>query len=399
MTKGRAEIFGSELVLKKTYTFTDRNIAIFTWHGCTLELSGTGIVMPYVSDTSPMRTYLDVHASLEEKRRQAKLSGHAGPVVMIVGPVDAGKSTLCHILLNYAVRRGHVPIFADLDVGQTSVSVPGSISAAPLTECIDPVSGIPWSLPLSYFYGSVTPSDQPDWYKECARMLFSTIKQRLSMQADTRASGVIINTCGWIDGLGFKLLTATMLTVEPDVVLVLGEERLHVELEGFLRTSSASSLKKKPELVKIPKSGGAMSRTAAVRRELRMDRYRQYFYGTAGDLQPINLDLHFNDLKIYRAEEIPPAPASALPVGMEATQQEALKVVPIKPSAALEDCIVAVLYATSEADILTANVAGFLRVVDVSLPKERITFLAPTPGPLPSMYLLLGDSKMKWQDN
>ena len=37
---------------------------------------------------------------------------------MITGPVDVGKSTLCRILLNYAVRLGRRPIYCDLDIGQ-----------------------------------------------------------------------------------------------------------------------------------------------------------------------------------------------------------------------------------------------------------------------------------------
>lgn len=37
---------------------------------------------------------------------------------MVVGPTDIGKSTLCRMLLNYAVRLGRRPIFVDLDVGQ-----------------------------------------------------------------------------------------------------------------------------------------------------------------------------------------------------------------------------------------------------------------------------------------
>lgn len=37
-----------------------------------------------------------------------------GPAVLIVGPTDVGKSTLSRILLNYAVRLGHRPIFVDL---------------------------------------------------------------------------------------------------------------------------------------------------------------------------------------------------------------------------------------------------------------------------------------------
>ena len=34
------------------------------------------------------------------------------------GPTDVGKSTLCRILLNYAVRMCHQPVLVDIDVGQ-----------------------------------------------------------------------------------------------------------------------------------------------------------------------------------------------------------------------------------------------------------------------------------------
>ncbi len=40
--------------------------------------------------------------------------------VMVVGPTDVGKSTMCKQLLNYAVRMGRKPCFVDLDVGQVS---------------------------------------------------------------------------------------------------------------------------------------------------------------------------------------------------------------------------------------------------------------------------------------
>ena len=38
--------------------------------------------------------------------------------VLVVGPPDVGKSSVCKILLNYAVRMGRQPCFVDVDVGQ-----------------------------------------------------------------------------------------------------------------------------------------------------------------------------------------------------------------------------------------------------------------------------------------
>ena len=72
--------------------------------------------------------YLNCHAGLEQLRRKAEADSELrGPVLMVVGPTDVGKSTLCRLLLNYAVRMGRRPIFVDLDVGQGHVSIPGTI--------------------------------------------------------------------------------------------------------------------------------------------------------------------------------------------------------------------------------------------------------------------------------
>lgn len=38
-----------------------------------------------------------------------------------MGPTDVGKSTLCRLLLNYAVRVGRRPTLVELDVGQSGV--------------------------------------------------------------------------------------------------------------------------------------------------------------------------------------------------------------------------------------------------------------------------------------
>jgi len=71
--------------------------------------------------------YLNVHAALEELRKKSEIDNKKGPVTMVVGPTDVGKSTLCRMLLNYAVRASRRPIFVDLDVGQGQISVPGTI--------------------------------------------------------------------------------------------------------------------------------------------------------------------------------------------------------------------------------------------------------------------------------
>ena len=75
-----------------------------------------------------MVMYLNCHAALEQLRRKTDAAATTrGPIVMVVGPTDVGKSTLCRTLLNYAIRSERKPIFIDLDVGQNSITIPGNI--------------------------------------------------------------------------------------------------------------------------------------------------------------------------------------------------------------------------------------------------------------------------------
>lgn len=133
LKSGSAELFGVELAIDHEYTLRDKKLAIFTWYGCTLEISGpTPPDVAYASEETPMSSYLNIHSQLQRRRELAVAKRSSGPRVLVAGPVDAGKSTLTQILLNYALRLGEKPTFVDLDVGQGGLSVPGTIAASPL---------------------------------------------------------------------------------------------------------------------------------------------------------------------------------------------------------------------------------------------------------------------------
>ena len=50
----------------------------------------------------------------------------------MAGPTDVGKSTICSYLLNCAVRMNRQSCFVDLDVGQSSVSITGTMGESGL---------------------------------------------------------------------------------------------------------------------------------------------------------------------------------------------------------------------------------------------------------------------------
>lgn len=127
LVEGLAELFGTELRLEKKYTFSKgAKVAVFTFHGCTLKLYGKPEV-EYVATETPMTLYSNLSNALEGLRVAAANEDKFGPNVLIAGPGDVGKTTLCRILLNNAVRFDRKPVYVDLDLGQGSITIPGNI--------------------------------------------------------------------------------------------------------------------------------------------------------------------------------------------------------------------------------------------------------------------------------
>ena len=58
------------------------------------------------------------------------------------------------------------------------------------------------------------------------------------------AAGMLINTMGWVDGLGFELLLHTITAMKANIVLVVGEDRLLTQLrtKWQVRTHTQQSL-------------------------------------------------------------------------------------------------------------------------------------------------------------
>ncbi|KAI5280299.1 Cleavage polyadenylation factor subunit clp1, partial [Ascosphaera aggregata] len=163
LVRGTAELFGTELALGQTYTFSAMKGAIYTWHGCELAISqgepiaslATGLSsasttatgpgpglggcqVEYIAEETPMMEYANVHFGLETIREKARQAGKEGPRVLILGPNDAGKTSLTKVLTAYATKRGRQPIVVNLDPSEGMLSVPpGGLTATALRTMID----------------------------------------------------------------------------------------------------------------------------------------------------------------------------------------------------------------------------------------------------------------------
>ncbi|XP_043940040.1 polyribonucleotide 5'-hydroxyl-kinase Clp1 isoform X2 [Protopterus annectens] len=382
LLSGLTEMFGTELTHKKKFTFdSGSKVAVFTWHGCTVQLTGSTEVA-YVARETPMLLYLNCHAALEQMRHQAECEDERGPRVMVVGPTNAGKSTLCRLLLNYAVRMGRRPTFVELDVGQGSISIPGTMGALYIERPADVEEGFSVQASLVYHFGSTAPGTNIKLYNKITSRIAEVFNQRCEVNRKAAVSGCVINTCGWVKGSGYQALVHTASAFEVDVVIVLDQERLYNELKRDL-----------PHFVKtvlLPKSGGVVERSKDFRRESRDERIREYFYGFRGCFFPHAFDVKFSDVKIFKIGA-PTIPDSCLPLGMSQEDNQ-LKLVPVTPGRDLIHHLLSVSTAEStDENLVETSVAGFIVVTGVDTERQIFTVLSPAPRPLPKNILLIMD--------
>ncbi|XP_065581997.1 protein CLP1 homolog isoform X2 [Artemia franciscana] len=327
--------------------------------------------------------YLNTHAVLEQLRRKAEAEEGRGPIVMVVGPADVGKSTLCRMMLNWGVRMGRKPLFVDLDVGQGNISIPGTIGAVMVERPAMPGDGYNLNAPLVYHYGHISPEKNLELLKIVTSKLASFVLQKFETNKRVAHSGMIINTCGWVKGDGYKLLTHAASAFEVDLIVVLDQERLYNEL-----------IRDMPNFVKVvfqPKSGGAVERNRQFRISTRESKVRQYFYGPKNTLFPQNVQVNFDDIKVFKIGA-PKVSAALLPEGMMPDENSMTRIVPVSPGPDLLHHIMAMSYAEStEEDLLTTNVLGFVCVLNVDTEKQKLTLLSPHPAPLPRNIFLISD--------
>ncbi|KAI5069276.1 hypothetical protein GOP47_0015577 [Adiantum capillus-veneris] len=377
LVSGAAEIFGYDLPPARWLVFPPAHkFAVFSWTGATIEVDGSTDSI-YTENETPMQSYLDVHHLLENKRDQAaKGASSFGPRVIVVGPTDSGKSSLSKMLLGWTSKQGRKPLFVDLDLGQNALTIPGTISAIFVDEPVDPVNGFPLEAPLVYFYGHTSPKGNPDLYKSLMTELAHSSVSQLKRHPEKQSAGMIINTMGWVNDLGYKLLLDAIDSFNADVILVLGQKELHKnllsEFEGRLSM----------DIIYICKSEGVVTRDQKLRQWTRNSKMKEYFYGVSSTLLPQQNSIRFSDIHIFQFGSC---------VGVDP-----MHLSPVKISQDLVYSVLAVSYAKEPRQLLSSILAGFIYIIEVDFTSKRLWYVAPCPGRLPNNLLLKGS--LLWSD-
>lgn len=315
---GTAELFGTELAPSQTYTFSGTKGAIYTWHGCELEVSAgeTGSTMldgvtpaaghgaggcqsEYTAEETPMVEYSNVHFALEAMREEAQASSKDGPRVLLLGPENAGKTSLAKILTAYSTKVGRQPLVVNLDPTEGMLSVPGTLTATAFRTMLDieegwgssPMSGpspVPVKLPLVYSYPMANPLDaEGSVYRPVVSRLALSVTGRMAEDEDARETGIIVDTPGILSSGkpgSLELINHIVTEFAITTILVIGSERLYSAMaKQYDNKPSASPtaavFDERVSVVKLSKSGGCVDRDAAFLKATRESQIRSYFFG------------------------------------------------------------------------------------------------------------------------
>ena len=449
---GTAEIFGTELIISSTpYTFTGCKLAIYTWQGCTFEISGD-VSSEYVGEETTMDEYFACHAALHALREGAHRTESTGPRVLVLGPENVGKSTLCKILTGYAIRSGWSPVVVNLDSqGEGMLSLPGTISAGVFKSSLDiesvngwgesPMSGpsgsVPVKLPLVYHYGLKSLAERAGAvYKSLSSKLALAVLGRLQSDPEAHSAGILIDTPGILSArklgsIGPDLIAHIVSEFSVNAVICLGSERLYSDIVKRFdgQPSSSSTPGESISVVKLARSGGCVERDAAFMASLRAAQIKSYFYGAVAGtggvvLSPRQQSVEFATLKVYRCVGMGstslngngngigiggayddddfapgggdesfsfyPGDAESTKVPLPATQ---LLERITSPSHGMQSAVLAIMNCEAEAEeaeIRSSSVMGYVYVTEVDEGRGRVGLLSPVAGRIPGKALVWG---------
>ncbi|KAJ7343155.1 Pre-mRNA cleavage complex II protein Clp1-domain-containing protein [Mycena albidolilacea] len=454
LVRGHAEVFGAELAAQKPYLFgSECKAAIFTWRGCTIEVTGQPST-EYVSEETPMAAYANLHIAFEQMRVRSLRDLRGSPVpdyerdkpidpprVLVLGPENSGKTTICKLLINYAVRAGQgwSPLLINTDPAEGGWAAPGALSVAPVRTPLPTCSpGSPLGaaatsaptalssnalIPLAYWYGHAETKRNPLLIERIIRNLGENINDKYQVDLQGRTAGLIVDTpSSFASGSGNsderqRLIKACVDAFKINVILVVGHEKLNVEMQ---RTYA-----RQLTVVKIPKSGGVVELDHLYRERVHNYQLHSYFYGqiipppagissallggeTLSDLvlSPSSTVINFGDLSIFRIGAETMAPSSALPIGAAraVSETQAVPIDPAMPGSGLLNAVLAVLALPVNTDeserydeeILDLPISGFIVVTNLDIPHRKMTILAPNQGSVVGRTAVIGS--FEWSE-
>ncbi|KAJ4301664.1 Cleavage polyadenylation factor subunit clp1 [Kalmusia sp. IMI 367209] len=410
LLSGTAEYFGTELAPSTTYTFQGTKGAVFTWHGCKLEVGGE-VESEYVAEETQMMSCANAHFALEALRDRSvqTQTREAGPRILVVGPENAGKTSLVKTLTAYAVKSGRQPMVVNLDPRQGMLSVPGSLTVAAFSSIIDieegwgssPISGpspIPVKMPLVYHYG-LKDAEEGKVFRPLVTRMALAVTSRLEEDSASKQTGFIIDSPGGISqgkaGV-YENIEHIISEFSVNIVFVIGSERLYSDLS---RKYSNRTTDETVNILRLEKSGGCVDRSEEYMKALRHSQVREYFFGHGENaLAPHSQAADFTDLNIFRISEGKGIIGSDMTFGGGYDDNNVYGgsvdiYEKITPSGEIVNKLLAITSASAsdKHDVIRdSSIRGYMYVADIDEAKKRVKLLSPQPGHVPPNAVIMG---------
>mmetsp|Transcript_11759 Transcript_11759/g.19124 ORF Transcript_11759/g.19124 Transcript_11759/m.19124 type:complete len:755 (+) Transcript_11759:154-2418(+) len=139
-------------------------------------------------------------------------------VLLVCGFRGTGKSTFCRFALNSMLNRMKRVAYLECDVSQTEFTPPGMVSLVDVTEPLFGPSYTHLREPVrSYFIGTNNPQADPVQYLQAIALAYKYYCDHLR----TQGVPLVVNTPGWVQGLGRDLLLHIIAITSPTHIVQL----------------------------------------------------------------------------------------------------------------------------------------------------------------------------------
>ena len=228
--------------------------------------------------------------------------------VMMLGPVDVGKTTAATDLASAAVHAGLTTAVVDADTGQSDLGPPTTVGVGVLGGPVCKMSDIP--LLAAVFVGDTSPQPLYGYLVDGSTRL-------VALAQDRGSRVIVVDTTGWVEGAAAVAAKAREITrVQPRHLIAIqrGEE-----VEPILAKISSAMM-----VHRFAPSPHVRRRTPEERRAFRESVFARYFRGSrpfSVDLRRVPADrpVRYAGARIPQARmlaEIPPDSLRHLLVGL-----------------------------------------------------------------------------------
>ena len=221
-------------------------------------------------------------------RRALEAILDAPGVVVMLGPVDVGKTTVATAIASAAVRAGQRTAVVDADTGQSDIGPPTTVALALPQHPARRMDR--WQPAATFFVGDTTPQAVYGY------LVDGTVRS-IDLARAREAEVIVVDTTGWVEGLAAVTAKVRKLyRIDPRHVVAL-QRRGEVEpiLERLPGRITVHRLRPSPHVRR---------RSHEVRRATRARRFRRYFAG--GRLHTLRLnELRSGRLPAFGGREIP----------------------------------------------------------------------------------------------